>query len=106
MFGRIKNYESITRGQNIPKPTIPESFKVLLKELQALCLDITVLDAKGNEVPMLENLYDPREEMRKFMEGNDRNYVKESELKDMGFSTQKFNKSGELEYEEGGSDNE
>ena len=106
MFGRIKNYESITRGQNIPRPTIPESFKVLLKELQALCLDLTVLDAKGNEVPMLENLYDPREEMRKFMEGNDRNYVKESELKDMGFSTKSFNKSGELEYDEGGNDNE
>ena len=107
MFGRTKNYESITRGQNIPKPTIPESFKVLLKELQALCLDITVLDAKGNEVPMTENLFDPREEMRKFMEGNDKGYVKESELKDMGFSTQKFDKSGDLVYdEEGGDDDE
>ena len=106
MFGRVKNYESITRGQNTQKPTIPESFKVLLKELQALCLDMTVLDAKGNEVPMLENLYDPREEMRKFMEGNDRNYIKESELKDMGFITQKFNKSGELVNEEEGDSNE
>ena len=107
MFGRTKNYESITRGQNIPKPTIPESFKVLLKELQALCLDITVLDSKGNEVPMTENLYDPREDMRKFMDGNDKNYIKENELKDMGFSTQKFDKSGNLTYdEEGGDDNE
>ena len=107
MFGRIKNYDSISRGQNTQKPTIPESFKVLLKELQALCLDLTVLDANGNEVPMLENLYDPREEMRKMMENNDRNYFKESELTDMGFTTQKFNKNGELvNVEEGGNDND
>ncbi|MBR3288254.1 MAG: DNA-directed RNA polymerase subunit beta [Lachnospiraceae bacterium] len=108
MVGRVKSYENIIKGQNMQRPTIPESFKVLLKELQALCLDLTVLDGHGNEVPMLENLYDPREEMRKFMEGNDRKYVKESELKDMGFMTQKFNNSGQLVNvdEEGGNDNE
>ena len=108
MVGRVKSYENIIKGQNMQRPTIPESFKVLLKELQALCLDLTVLDGRGNEVPMLENLYDPREEMRKFMEGSDRKYVKESELKDMGFMTQKFNSSGQLVNvdEEGGNDNE
>ena len=102
MFGRTKMFQSITSGQNTQKPTIPESFKVLLKELQALCLDLTVLDSKGEEVPMLENLYDPREEMRKYMEGKDQSFVKENELKDMGFSIQKVGANGELEYEEEG----
>ena len=80
MVGRLKVYESIIKGENMQKPTIPESFKVLLKELQALCLDVTVLDEKGNEVPMIENLYDPREEMRKFMEG-DKRYLNNSKQK-------------------------
>jgi DNA-directed RNA polymerase subunit beta len=48
--GRTKTYEAIVKGQNIPTPGIPESFKVLVKELQALCLDVKVLDEEGNEV--------------------------------------------------------
>jgi DNA-directed RNA polymerase subunit beta len=48
--GRTKTYEAIVKGQNIPTPGIPESFKVLVKELQALCLDVKVLDDEGNEV--------------------------------------------------------
>ena len=50
--GRVKTYEAIVKGENIPKPGVPESFKVLVKELQALCLDIRVLDENGNEIEL------------------------------------------------------
>ena len=50
--GRTKAYEAIVKGQNIPTPGIPESFKVMVKELQALCLDIRVLDDKGEVVDL------------------------------------------------------
>ncbi len=50
--GRVKTYEAIVKGANIPKPGVPESFKVLVKELQALCLDIRVLDEMGNEIEL------------------------------------------------------
>ena len=52
--GRVKTYEAIVKGANIPKPGVPESFKVLVKELQALCLDIRVLDEQGNEIELRE----------------------------------------------------
>ena len=52
--GRTRTYEAIVKGQNIPKPGIPESFRVLVKELQALCLDITVLDKNGEEIAISE----------------------------------------------------
>ena len=52
--GRVKTYEAIVKGSNIPKPGVPESFKVLVKELQALCLDIRVLDEHGNEIELKE----------------------------------------------------
>ena len=50
--GRVKTYEAIVKGSNIPKPGVPESFKVLVKELQALCLDVRVLDEQGNEIEL------------------------------------------------------
>ena len=50
--GRVKTYEAIVKGANIPKPGVPESFKVLVKELQALCLDVRVLDEQGNEIEL------------------------------------------------------
>ena len=50
--GRVKTYEAIVKGDNIPEPGVPESFKVLVKELQALCLDIRVLDENGNEIEL------------------------------------------------------
>ena len=52
MTGRVKTYEAIVKGSNIPTPGVPESFKVLVKELQALCLDIRVLDEAGNEIEL------------------------------------------------------
>ena len=56
VVGRVKTYEAIIKGDNISEPGIPESFRVLLKELQALALDVTVLDEEGNEVQMNETL--------------------------------------------------
>ena len=56
VVGRDKTYEAIIKGENISEPGIPESFKVLLKELQSLALDVTVLDEDGNEIKMMENV--------------------------------------------------
>jgi len=52
VLGRVRTYESIVKGRNIPKPGVPESFKVLIKELQSLCLDMRVLDADGNIIDL------------------------------------------------------
>ena len=56
VVGRVKTYESIVKGENIPTPGIPESFKVLMKELQSLALDVKVLDKNGNEVDLKQDL--------------------------------------------------
>ena len=53
--GRVRTYEAIVKGHNVPQPGVPESFKVLVKELQALCLDIQVLDRDGNEIELKED---------------------------------------------------
>ena len=53
--GRVRTYEAIVKGQNVPKPGVPESFKVLIKELQSLCLDIRVLDEQGNEIELKDD---------------------------------------------------
>ncbi|MBR5559140.1 MAG: DNA-directed RNA polymerase subunit beta [Oscillospiraceae bacterium] len=55
VVGRVKTFESIVKGLNVPKPGIPESFKVLIKELQSLCLDIKVLDKEGEEIDLKQN---------------------------------------------------
>ena len=60
--GRVKTYEAIVKGLNVPKPGVPESFKVLIKELQSLCLDMKVLDNQGNEIELKdddEDTYQP-----------------------------------------------
>ena len=54
MLGRVKVYEAIVKGENIPEPGIPESFKVLIKEMQSLCLNVEVLSATGEEIEMKE----------------------------------------------------
>ena len=53
--GRVRTYESIVKGHNVPQPGVPESFKVLVKELQALCLDVQVLDRDGNQIELKED---------------------------------------------------
>ncbi len=58
VVGRVKTYEAIVKGQNVPKPGVPESFKVLIKELQALALDVKVLDKDDNEIDLKQNFDD------------------------------------------------
>ncbi|MBO5434133.1 MAG: DNA-directed RNA polymerase subunit beta, partial [Clostridia bacterium] len=58
VVGRVKTYESIVKGYNIPKPGVPESFKVLIKELQSLGLDVRVLDKENNEIDLRQNFDD------------------------------------------------
>lgn len=55
VIGRVKTYEAIVKGKNVPKPGIPESFKVLIKELQSLALDVSVLDENGEEIDLKQN---------------------------------------------------
>ncbi|MCL2507618.1 MAG: DNA-directed RNA polymerase subunit beta [Oscillospiraceae bacterium] len=55
VVGRVKTYEAIVKGKNVPKPGIPESFKVLIKELQSLALDVSVLDGDGEEIDLKQN---------------------------------------------------
>ena len=58
VVGRVKTYEAIVKGQNVPEPGIPESFKVLIKELQSLALDVKVLDKDNNEIDLKQTFDD------------------------------------------------
>jgi DNA-directed RNA polymerase subunit beta len=62
--GRVKTYEAIVKGLNVPKPGVPESFKVLIKELQSLCLDMKVLDKEGGEIELKEEDEDTYQPVR------------------------------------------
>ncbi len=75
VVGRVKTYEAIIKGENISDPGIPESFKVLLKELQALALDVTVLDENGNEVKMSESVEEDNDEEIKPLIDGDENFA-------------------------------
>ena len=97
VVGRVKTYEAIIKGENIPTPGIPESFKVLLKELQSLCLDVKVLDENGEEVEIRENVEPPTNNYRFEMEGETRNYDYErDDMASYGYQKQEFNEDGEL----------
>ncbi len=65
VVGRVKTYEAIVKGENIPTPGVPESFKVLIKELQSLMLDVKVLDENGEEIPIRESVDEEEEFMPK-----------------------------------------
>lgn len=68
VVGRVKTYESIVKGENIPEPGVPESFKVLIKELQSLCLDVKVLSDNKEEISIKEEIEDDLEEIQATME--------------------------------------
>ena len=74
VVGRVKTYEAIIKGENISDPGIPESFKVLLKELQALALDVTVLDENGNEVKLGEDVDESENDSIKSLTDDDETY--------------------------------
>ena len=98
VIGRVKTYEAIIKGENIPEPGIPESFKVLLKELQSLGLDVRVLREDQTEVEIMESIEYGDTDYRYEMEGEPRNYDYESDsLGSMGYQKQEFDAdSGEL----------
>ncbi len=75
--GRVKTYEAIVKGLNVPKPGVPESFKVLIKELQSLCLDMRVLDAEGNEIELKDEEEDNYQSVREDYYDNDFSYEKD-----------------------------
>ena len=85
--GRVKTYEAVIKGENIPDAGIPESFKVLLKELQSLGLDISVLGENGEEVELKENTEYADLSIHSIIEGESRRHGKE-EFKDAGYSEQ------------------
>ncbi len=96
VVGRVKTYEAIIKGDNIPEPGIPESFKVLLKELQALGLDVRVLREDMTEVDIQESVDYTERDYRFEMEGDRSNYNYESEnLSSMGYQTQEFDDDSE-----------
>ena len=96
VIGRVKTYEAIIKGDNIPEPGIPESFKVLLKELQSLGLDVRVLRDDNTEVEIMETLDYGETDIHSIIEGDkDFNYEKD-QLGAMGFSKQEFNEKEEL----------
>ena len=94
VVGRVKTYEAIIKGENIQEPGIPESFKVLLKELQSLGLDVSVLRDDGTEVEIGENIDYGDTDLRSIIEG-DRRYNQEESFEGYGYQKQEF-KEGEL----------
>ena len=99
VVGRVKTYEAIIKGENIPEPGVPESFKVLLKELKSLALDVRVLRETGEnefeEVKMMESVDYGNTNLNAIIEG-DRRYRDEESYKDHGYTEQEF-VDGELE---------
>ena len=89
VVGRVKTYEAIIKGENIPEPGIPESFKVLLKELQSLALDVRVLRDDNTEVQIAESMDYEETDLRSIIEG-DRRFREEEPLADYGFQKQEF----------------
>ena len=96
VVGRVKTYEAIIKGDNIPEPGIPESFKVLLKELQSLGLDVKVLRDDNTEVELMESVDYGDTDLRSVIEGDRKYRDKEEEsFGSYGFSKQEFD-GGEL----------
>ena len=91
IVGRVKTYEAIIKGDNIPEPGIPESFKVLLKELQALALDVKVLREDDTEVELMENIDYTDTDIHSIIEGDKRFTDNDREsYASMGFMRQEF----------------
>ena len=99
VVGRVKTYEAIIKGENIPEPGIPESFKVLLKELQSLALDVKVLREDNTEVEIMETVDYGDTDYRYEIEGDSKGFdkVEKESLGELGYQAQEFDdESGEL----------
>ncbi len=96
VIGRVKTYEAIIKGDNIPEPGIPESFKVLLKELQSLGLDVRVLRDDQTEVEIMETIDYGETDLHSIIEGDANSYNYENEsLGQRGYTTQEFDENSE-----------
>ncbi len=95
VVGRVKTYEAIIKGRNIPEPGIPESFKVLLKELQSLALDVKVLREDNTEVDMKENIDEATISYNSVM-SEDKNYNQNNneDFGKLGYQTQQISEDG------------
>ena len=103
VIGRVKTYEAIIKGENIPEPGIPESFKVLLKELQSLALDVRVLKDDGSEVKLIESVDYGDTDMRHILDDDRRfgqqNDTSRASLEQAGFSTKEVVDGEEVDSE-------
>ena len=100
VVGRVKTYEAIIKGENIPDPGIPESFKVLLKELQSLGLDVRVLKDDNTEVEIMETIDYGDTDLRSIIEGDRRYDDDEESYGEHGFSKQEFEGEELVDIEE------
>ncbi|MBE5937330.1 MAG: DNA-directed RNA polymerase subunit beta [Lachnospiraceae bacterium] len=100
--GRVKTYEAIIKGDNISDPGIPESFKVLLKELQSLALDVTVLDEEGNEVKLTEKIEEDSEDYTPMIEGENYGRGDEAGMENAGYAVADISdlEGGQADYDE------
>ena len=96
VVGRVKTYEAIIKGENIPEPGIPESFKVLLKELQSLALDVRVLRDDNTEVEIMESVDYGETDLRSIIEGDRKYRNDKEEYREHGYMEQEL-VNGELE---------
>ena len=98
VIGRVKTYEAIIKGDNIPDSGIPESFKVLLKELQSLGLDVRVLRDDNTEVEIGENVDYGDTDFRSILEEDSRKYRNNDEsFRNNGYTEQEFSEDGQLD---------
>ena len=100
VVGRVKTYEAIIKGENIPEPGIPESFKVLLKELQSLGLDVRVLNEDYTEVEIMESVDYGETDMRSIIEGDRYSNKEEEDFGAYGYSKKEISGDEMVDVEE------
>ena len=100
VVGRVKTYEAIVKGENIPEPGVPESFKVLIKELQALCLDIKVLNENHEEVELKEFAEGDMADLEVNIEGAEDSVVPEPEVVDDNYEENKEEDLDDIDFDE------
>jgi DNA-directed RNA polymerase subunit beta len=104
-IGRVNTYEAIVKGQNVPTPGIPESFKVLIKEMQSLCLDVKVLDENQEEIDLTQNFDDedpmPPRGSYDDEDTGDSSDFNESDLGDAGFGIEGEDEDGDPDLVDG-----
>ena len=106
VVGRVKTYEAIIKGENIPEAGIPESFKVLLKELQSLALDVKVLKDDNTEVELMESIDYGDTDINSILSEEDRKYNREEDLASMGYQEQAFEGEELVSVDEGEDESE